>query len=216
MYGMMGNQSEAYDASFSASIARHLFMPLGQNGLADLSAINIHRGRDHGLPSYMKWRSNFCKNLEYADENGDVHTIRDWEDLVKSKQMSEKTVENLKKVYNSIHDIDIFVGGVSEKSDGEKVVGKTFGCIIKKQFEDLFKGDRYFYTNFMFNYNQYLSIKNVNMRQIICDNLEGITSLHDNPFVAFKSSNNRRACVKDFTDANYEGVNLDLWKDTSY
>ena len=128
MFGMMGNESEAFDGKFASAIARHLFIPLGQGGLEDLTAINIHRGRDHGLPSYNDWR-----------EECNLGRLKGWIDL--QGEMSSKTIDNLQAVYNSVDDIDIFVGGVGEFAMPEKVVGKTFGCIIKRQFEDVFAGD---------------------------------------------------------------------------
>ena len=204
MFGMMGNESEAFDGKFASAIARHLFIPLGQNGLEDLSAINIHRGRDHGLPSYNEWRveCGFSKLNRFDDLEG---------------EMSSRTIDNLKKVYTSVDDIDIFVGGVGEFPMPEKVVGKTFGCIIKRQFQDVFAGDRHFYKNYVFSNQQFDSINSVKMHQIICDNLDGIVSLHDNPFEAFKGSDlNRRSCVTDTNSPDYKGVRLNYWIDVPY
>ena len=204
MFGMMGNESEAFDGKFAEAIARHLFIPLGQGGLEDLSAINIHRGRDHGLPPYNKWREfcGFSKLTGWSDLNG---------------EMSSQTITNLQAVYSSVDDIDVFVGGVGEMPVLEKVVGKTFGCIIKKQFEDIFKGDRHFYKNFVFTNQQYDSINSATMHQIVCDNLDGIVSLHNNPFVAYKGSGHtRHTCITDTNSPDYKGVRLNYWKDVMY
>ena len=204
MYGLIGNESESFDTKFAEALARHLFIPLGEGGLADLSAINIHRGRDHGLPPYNEWRQ-FCG----------FSKAEDWNDL--KGDMESETIKNLKKVYSSVDEIDIFVGGVGEKPVHEKVVGKTFGCIMKKQFSDLFKGDRYFYTNYVFNYPQFTSIEKVTMRQVLCDNLKGVVSLHANPFVPFDHGyHTRHVCQTDYKHAHYEGANLELWKDIAY
>ena len=204
LLGMMGNESEAFDTRFAEAIARHLFIPMGQGGLADLSAINIHRGRDHGLPPYTKWRQ-FCGFPE----------VKSWSDL--KGEMSAQTLANLQAVYDSVHDVDIFVGGVGEFSVSEHVVGKTFGCIIGRQFKDIFDGDRHFYKNFVFTKPQYESLKNVKMYQILCDNLDGIVSLHRNPFVAFKESGHaRHACITDTNSADYDGVDLEFWRDIPY
>ncbi|XP_066935131.1 myeloperoxidase-like [Clytia hemisphaerica] len=204
MYGLIGNESETFDTKFAQAISRHLFIPLGEGGLADLTAINIHRGRDHGLPPYNEWRQ-FCG----------FSKLKDWDDL--NGDMESETIKNLKKVYTSVEEIDIFVGGIGEKPVHEKVIGKTFGCIMKKQFKDLFKGDRYFYTNYVFDYPQTTSIGKVTMRQVLCDNLKGVVSLHANPFVPFDDGyHTRHACQTDYRDPHYEGANLDLWKDITY
>ena len=56
MFGLVGNKSEEVDTEFAFSIARRLFVRPGSNVYHDLTARNIQRGRDHGLPTYGKYR----------------------------------------------------------------------------------------------------------------------------------------------------------------
>ena len=51
----------------------------------------------------------------------------------------------LKKTYDNVEDIDLYVGGFLERSTEESLVGPTFQCIIGDQFSRIRKGDRYFY-----------------------------------------------------------------------
>lgn len=54
-------------------------------------------------------------------------------------------IEALKRVYRSVDDVDLFVGGLMEKPVEDALVGPTFVCIIGDQFARLRRGDRFFY-----------------------------------------------------------------------
>ena len=55
-------------------------------------------------------------------------------------------VKLLRGVYNSVDDIDLFIGMTLEKpSDENNLAGDTFLCLIGDQFARLKWGDRYFY-----------------------------------------------------------------------
>jgi len=53
----------------------------------------------------------------------------------------------LKSLYVSVEDIDLYVGGLSERHVPDGFVGPTFACIIGSQFERYKFGDRYFYEH---------------------------------------------------------------------
>ena len=48
-------------------------------------------------------------------------------------------------VYKDVDDLDLYVGGLLEKNDGDSILGPVFKCIIGRQFRLLKKGDRFFY-----------------------------------------------------------------------
>lgn len=50
--GMTDQTSETYDNFFSRQISNHLFRPFGAAFGVDLVALNIQRGRDHGIADY--------------------------------------------------------------------------------------------------------------------------------------------------------------------
>ncbi len=55
-------------------------------------------------------------------------------------------VDAWSKIYKSVDDIDLYVGGVAEISQlGDGLLGPTFMCIIADNFLNLKFEDRYFY-----------------------------------------------------------------------
>ena len=61
VHGLFGDRQESeaenFDTVFSESIGKTLFIPPDdRNGFQNLLALNIHRGRDHGLGSYQDYR----------------------------------------------------------------------------------------------------------------------------------------------------------------
>ena len=97
----------------------------------DLIALNTQRGRDHGLPGYTQYRK-LC-NVGPATTFDDLAT-----------NVSPKNIERLKSVYQSVDDIDLFIGMAAEEPENA-LVGNTYRCLIADQFARLKKGDRYFY-----------------------------------------------------------------------
>jgi hypothetical protein len=98
----------------------------------DLAAMNIQRGRDHGLPSYNRVRQDI--GLEPATDFNDIS--------------SDPTVQQyLRAVYDTVDDIDIWVGGLAEEHVPGGLLGETFFSILKDQFERLRDGDRFWYQH---------------------------------------------------------------------
>jgi peroxidase len=54
-------------------------------------------------------------------------------------------VQEIRRIYNSIDDVDLFIGGVSERPVDGALLGPTFLCLIGDQFARLRRGDRLFY-----------------------------------------------------------------------
>ncbi len=117
--GACMDTSRGFDASLTDPIQNHLFenpSPKAQTHQNSLSAFNINRGRDHGTPPYNVYRK-FCK----------LHVFKSFNDIT-SKDMLPETIRDLKKIYKSVDDIDLFVGIISERPLKDGVVGATAAC----------------------------------------------------------------------------------------
>lgn len=193
MFGLLQNQSQLVDTRFAFGIARRLFVPVGEITHEDLTALNIQRGRDHGLPTYGAWRKE-CK----------LKTLISWKDLI--GVMPASVIKGLKKIYKHPNDIDLFAAGIAEKHVGGKVLGATFQCILKTQFERLRNGDRLYYErNRVFTKAQRSEIRKMSLAKVLCDNLKGVVSMQSKAFQAFTPGTKRREC------SSIPGLNLDLW-----
>lgn len=132
-------------------------------------ALNIQRGRDHGLKGYNEYRE-VCQ----------VGKAFSWNDLRGS--MSQESITKLQSIYNSVDDIDLFVGMSLETPEyQDSFVGRTFLCLIGDTFGRLKKGDRFFYDlggqAGSFTEKQLREIRRASMARIICDNSDRITTI---------------------------------------
>ena len=90
---------------FSSSVQENLRR--GEGDLSDLVSINIQRGRERGVPGYTKYR-----NLQLCG----LSNVKSFDDLKNVGDFDQDDVENLRKVYDNVHDIDLFVGGKQSPS----------------------------------------------------------------------------------------------------
>lgn len=110
-------------------VRNFLFGPPGAGGF-DLAALNIQRGRDHGLPSYNDMRT--ALGLTPAASFADI--------------TSDATVQaNLALVYASVDDVDMWIGGLAEDPAGASQLGELFTTILVIQFTRLRDGDRFWF-----------------------------------------------------------------------
>jgi hypothetical protein len=69
--------------------------------------------------------------------------VDDFTDITSNMEIKEK----LASVYDSVNDVDLWIGGLAEDRVNGGVVGEVFSEIIKDQFTRLRDGDRFFYLN---------------------------------------------------------------------
>ena len=178
--GLLMAPSQTVDLQLAKTVTSHLFAdPPSSPGL-DLFALNVQRGRDHGIPSYIKWR-HFC------GLDGNTATMFD----TLSSDISKNTLNRLKLVYKSVDDIDLFVGGLAETNVQDGALGRTFQCIIGHQFRDLQRGDSFWYeTPEQFTPRQIYQIKQVSLAKVLCNNGDWISEIQPRAFEMVDSESN--------------------------
>ncbi len=144
-------------------------------GVVDLGAIDIERGRDHGIPRYNALRqayglpartsftaitgeatSSFPPGSGVNNPNSlDIVSLVDidgnpvpvGEDGATRETRASTIAARLQGIYSNVNNVDAFVGMVAEPH----VPGTEFGelqlAIWTKQFQALRDGDRFFYAN---------------------------------------------------------------------
>lgn len=202
--GLIQTSAQSVDNCFADDITSQLFKPKGKTLGLDLIALNIQRGRDHGLPPYLFVLNYLTSNLVYGTVsiNFDYLTTR----------IPLEVVSAFKTLYESVYDIDLFIGGVTEKPLPRAVLGPTFANIFALQFLKLRQADRFFYNHnigqpFQINAVQLAEIEKVSLARIICDNSDGtITKIQPKVFRRADELLNKPVACR-----NIPGINFSNW-----
>jgi len=127
--GLAKQITQRVDPFIIDAVRNFLFGPPGSGGL-DLAALNIQRGRDHGLPKYNDTR-----------EQMGLPRVESFQDISSDPEIQMR----LEDAFGNVDDIDIWTGGLSEDLVPGSHLGEVFHLIIKIQFEFLRDGDRFWY-----------------------------------------------------------------------
>ncbi|XP_073819584.1 chorion peroxidase [Musca autumnalis] len=172
---MMHQPMQRVDSAITQGLSRFLFRGHNPFGL-DLAAFNIQRGRDQGLRTYN----------DYMEVMGHRR-------IQSFSQLPPEVGRKLSQVYRHPDDIDLWVGGLLEKSVEGGIVGITFAEIIADQFSRFKVGDRYYYeyNNSInpgaFTIDQLHEIRKVTMARLICDNADHLTLREVSPAAFMRS-----------------------------
>ena len=94
---------------------------------------NIARGKITAICIQNFKTSNITSNLH----DRDLFTY-----IVRSKL---QLVPRLQQLYGAIENMDLYIGGLLERKDGDAMVGPTFKCLVGDQFRRIRMGDRFWY-----------------------------------------------------------------------
>lgn len=163
--GAIANRAQAIDNEIVDALRNSLFDNVKEEEGFDLAAINIQRGRDENLPTYVRIREHFTgervNSFSQISSNSEV-------------QKRLKTA-----YYDKVEDVEAWVGLISEDHAPGSPMGKTLGTIWLKEFQNLRDSDYYFYQNenvYPPELRNYGALWNIihgsgeNMRDIILEN----------------------------------------------
>ncbi|MEM9171119.1 MAG: peroxidase family protein [Pseudomonadota bacterium] len=166
MRGLAAQVCESVDSFVIDDVRNTLFGPPGSGGF-DLVALNIQRGRDHGLPGYNRARvaMGLAPRASFAEVTSDA-----------------TLATKLASVYGSVDDIELWVGGLAEDTYGDSALGELFHHIVVRQFEALRDGDRFWYE-IALPPSELAAVRNTRLADIIRRNTGIGDELSDNVFV---------------------------------
>ena len=130
--GLASQAAQENDLLFVEELRSMLFGPPTAGGL-DLMALDIQRGRDHGLPNYSSM-SDFYGGIPEIDSFDDIPT----DAATRAALIDLYGMDNLDQ-------IDLFVGALAEEHFEGTSLGFTMLVVIGNQFQRLRDGDRFFY-----------------------------------------------------------------------
>lgn len=165
--GLAGEPHQRIDVKITTDLRNFLFGDPGAGGL-DLAALNVQRGRDHGIGSYNDMREvmGLPRVTGFAQITSD-----------------EELQQALYKTYGSVDDIDLWVGGLAE--DPMTTRGSQLGplchAMLVHQFAELRDGDRFWYQRDLTRFEKRL-VRKTTLARIIRRNTGIGRELQNNVF----------------------------------
>ena len=191
--GLTTQLGQEIDLGLVDAIRNLLFGPPGSPG-RDLAALNIQRGRDHGLPRYNVVRGAY--GLPRAESFAEIS--------------SDPEIQRaLELAYGDVGSIDVWSGGLAEDHVAGAMVGETFHAIIADQFQRLRDGDRFWFQNdpyFLANPGLLEEVRGTTLADIIRRNTAIGSELSDNAF----GGHPPRISVRSSVSEGVEGVSAQL------
>lgn len=135
--GLAYETQQEVDEQLVDAVRNFLFAVPGATVGIDLAALNIQRGRDHGLADYNDIRNTYVGNK--VSSFGEINS---------NSAVSQK----LAAAYPTVNDIDPWMGMLAEAHVANGTFGPTIQAILTDQFGKLRDGDAFYYKNdpFMF------------------------------------------------------------------
>lgn len=142
LMGLATQTAQEIDANLVDDVRNFLFAPHAGMGF-DLAALNIERGRDHGLADYNAMRGAYESLMAGVDGFDGV-------DLGQASSFAElatdpATIAALESMYDNVDNIDPWVMAIAEQHVQGTSVGPLVLAGLVDQFTRLRDGDSHFY-----------------------------------------------------------------------
>jgi hypothetical protein len=161
---LASDNAQEVDTLVVDEVRNLLFGPPGSGG-QDLMALDIQRGRDHGLPDYNTMRQ--LLGLPAASSFSDITS-------------DPNLAAQLQALYGDVNNVDLIIGGLAEDHVSGSAVGPTFQAILVDQFQRTRAGDRLWFE-IVFSGPELAALENTTLADIIRRNTS-LTNLQDNVF----------------------------------
>lgn len=156
--GTLNTKAAEVDAKITSQVRN--FLTLETPMRVDLAALNIQRGRDHGVPRYNQLRR------EYG-----LTAYTDFAQISKDAQVQR----SLSDAYGGdIEKIDPWVGGLAEDHRAPGSLGELFSTAWEQEFSRMRDGNRFYFENDKY-FGDDLLQKSETVRQLLAEKGKGGT-----------------------------------------
>ncbi|WP_419933307.1 peroxidase family protein [Candidatus Poriferisodalis sp.] len=168
--GFASQQAQNVDALVIDDVRN--FLMRGPGGpVFDLAALNIQRGRDHGLSDFNTVREAYGLDpvTGFADISSDANVQ-----------------QALADAYGDVDDLDLWPAALAEDHAEGASVGETLQAVIGDQFRRLRDGDRFWFENdpfFVANTGLLDEVRGTTLADVIRRNTSVGSEMSDNVFV---------------------------------
>ncbi|PHQ70308.1 MAG: peroxidase [Sneathiella sp.] len=166
--GLADGTAEELDTQIVDDLRNFLFSEEGGVSF-DLASLNIQRGRDLGVASYNDLR-----------EAIGLPRVENFSDITSDPDLALA----LASVYDSVDDIDAWVGGLAEDPSGGGLLGELFATIVTDQFIAIRDDDPFWSENSDLSQHEIDALWETSLGDIIERNSD-IGDIQDNVLLAY-------------------------------
>ncbi|MEH6546124.1 MAG: peroxidase family protein [Sneathiella sp.] len=166
--GLADGTAEELDTQIVDDLRSFLFSEDGDVGF-DLASLNIQRGRDLGVASYNDLR-----------EAVGLNRMENFSDITSDPDLALA----LASVYDSVDDIDAWVGGLAEDPASDGMLGELFATIVADQFMAIRDGDPFWSQNADLSQGEIDMLWDTTLADVIERNSD-IDAIQDDALIAY-------------------------------